>query len=362
MLPINAEIQSLDSAPGNFSLDSSPFLGAWTGWTYRGANVIKVQQNQTLPTNGSDHYFVDGLQICHYDSDITNYQSGNTQHEMHAVNIDMHGVVSSVQYKDMIGLSVRTLGRIGWNTRGVGAITCETKQFGSGIAANEFHVFNPAAAEGGYEQSVSMAGLQIVMHPHMGDGNLSTNLYRGLMIDNLGKDISAGIAMNSQVDGYGSGYMLYALYLGNATVKNAAITMPQSAPGFPNVGTIIGYDTNDYTYYDRGSNTFQFVINTGFKMSVDSTRMFMTSANVELNTYGQAFKGKDSGGTMLNLIYAGANQTCMVGAYCNQISLGAGSSWNDPIVIRVNGTEGKVISVDGINTAGSGFRALRVPN
>jgi hypothetical protein len=356
---VDAEIQSLDSTSANFTLDSSPLIGAWTGWTYRGANVIKVKQAQGLPTNGSSHYFIDGLQVNHYDGDTTNYQTSNTQHEMHGVNIDMTGVVSSPQYKDMIGLSVRVLGRINWTARGVSAITCETKQFGTGIASNEFHVFNPAVAEGGYGQSVSMAGLQIVTKPHMGNED-GSHLYRGLMIDNFGKRITNGIWISSGSDGYGSGHMKYALTMSSAIVTAAAIVMPQSSSG--HVGTIIEYDANDYTLYDRGANRYNFTVGGNIKLSIDSSGIFTTSGSVEMHTFGYAFKGKDSGGNMLNLAYAGTVGYCMIGAYCNYTNIGSGSSQPNPVVIRVNGVNGKQIFVGATDSGGSGYRMLRVTN
>ena len=274
-----AEIQSVDSTPGNFSLDSSPLVGAWAGWTYRGANVIKVRQAEVLPTDGTSHYFVDGLQINHCDTDVTNYESSNTQHEMHAVNIDMTGTVSSIQYKDMIGLSIRTLGRTGWADRGVSAITNETKQFGEGIAANEFHVFNPANAEGGYEQSRSMAGLQIVMKPHMGDED-ATHIARGLMVNNFGKRITSGVFMSSHTDDYGSGHMKHALSMDNAIISTSgsAILMPQSESG--NVGTVIEYNPDDYTYFDRAANRFGFVVGGTARTLIDSYGLDMNSHKI----------------------------------------------------------------------------------
>jgi hypothetical protein len=305
---VNTQIKSRDLGPGDFTLDSSPFVGAWfPTWSYKGCNVIKVQQAMVLPTNGANHCFVDALEVNHYDTDPTNYQISNTQHEMHCVNLDMNGICSSIQYKDMIGLSVRCLGRIGWDSRGCSAITCETKQYGIGIASNEFHVFNPAPSEGGHEQSKSMAGLQIVMHPHMGDEDAS-HIYRGLMIDTFGKRITYGIWMSSTPDGFGSGHMKRALSMDNATVTDCAITMPQSASS--HVGTIIEYDANDYTLFDRGANEFQFVVAGNVIVGINANCLTMAdhkivnvanptdAQDVATKAYGDANWGGGGGGNV----------------------------------------------------------------
>ena len=55
-----------------------------------------------------------------------------------------------------------------------------------------------------------------------------------------------------------AGTWQYLIKADNATVTTGAIVMPDSATG--HVGTIIEYDANDFTFFDRTGNTYNWVI------------------------------------------------------------------------------------------------------
>jgi hypothetical protein len=253
----NAEIQSKDSATGDFSLVSTPLVHSWA-WDYRAANFIQNRQAKVLATDGSSFSFCAGLALHHVDSDGTNYQTSGTIHQMYGLECHLLGTTTNASYKDMVGVFSRVMNRTEWNLRGCSGFITGVHQYGEGIASNEFHIFDPGAgAEGGHAQCKSSAGLQIVMHHHFADED-ATHLARGLMIDVFGKRITAGIIMSSNVDGgFGSGHLKYAIDMASADVSTSAIKMPGSAAG--SAGTIIEYDPNDYSWYDRTNNNYNFV-------------------------------------------------------------------------------------------------------
>ena len=102
------------------------------------------------------------------------------------------------------------------------------------------------------------------------DDEDATHLSRGLMINNFGKRITHGIYLSSDTDGYGYGHMKHALSMDNVIISTSgsAVLMPQSETN--HVGTIIEYDTNDYSYYDRITDRFGFVVGGTVKTFIDS--------------------------------------------------------------------------------------------
>ncbi len=81
----------------------------------------------------------------------------------------------------------------------------------------------------------------------------------GVTVAHSGTAITNALAFTSNNTGGGTnGYTNYLINGSGATVISAAIVMPNSSGG--HVGTIIQYDTNDYTYYNRGDNQFVVAI------------------------------------------------------------------------------------------------------
>lgn len=236
------------------------------------------------------------------DSDTTNYTAIG-QKVTHAIRAYAHGAYSGggyqSQYKDIVGGNFVALGNIQWANRGVSALAVDAYQFGIGIASNEFAVHNPAAASGGVSQSLSMAAVQAIVRSRFGDDD-STHLSRGVYICNNGLRITSGIDIISDTsEGFTSHYR-FGISMLAATVSQAAIRMPLSASG--TVGTIIEYDPNDYSFYDRGNNRFGWSIagNVNFFIGsagvgvgaapVAATRMFI-NASTASQSHLQLFPG-----------------------------------------------------------------------
>jgi hypothetical protein len=94
-----------------------------------------------------------------------------------------------------------------------------------------------------------MAGVQGIVRVGKADAGPG-HTYFGVLSTTVGMKSTAAFGANGQ--------SLYSIYLADNTVHYAAIRMPQSGTG--NVGTIIEYDANDYTLYDRVGNEYMWVI------------------------------------------------------------------------------------------------------
>jgi hypothetical protein len=218
--------------------------------------------------NGS---FRDVLFCNAADSDTTNYTSiGQTV--THAIRGFVSGTVSSgayvAQYKDLVGCYFSAIGNIQWESRGCSAITADATQLGVGIASNEFAVNNPTALGGSVAQSKSMAAVQAIVRSRFADENAS-HYSRGVLITNHGLRITNGIELLSVNDGTYTSHYANGINMKNAVISNAAITMPQSSSG--NTGTVIEYDANDYSVFDRANNRFNWVVGGSASMILSST-------------------------------------------------------------------------------------------
>lgn len=228
--------------------------------------------------------FRDVLFLNAVDTDTTNYTSiGQTvTHAIRSMTQGAHnGSAYLAQYKDLIGGYFTASGNIQWDARGVSAITADAYQFGVGIASNEFAVNNPSAANGSLAQSKSMAAVQAIVRSRYADED-ATHLSRGIFISNHGLRITNGIEFLSDTGGGFLSHFKNAINMFSATVTNAAILMPQSASG--NVGTIISYDANDFTIFDRSNNWFGFSVGGVYNLAVTPKGISVGSATPSVST------------------------------------------------------------------------------
>lgn len=117
----------------------------------------------------------------------------------------------------------------------------------------------------------------------------------GVTVSHSGTAITNALAFTSNNTGGGTnGYTNYLINGSGATVISAAIVMPSSSSG--NVGTIIQYDSNDYTVYDRANNQFQVIINGNVGLAVSETNAGASNF-LALNTvrFGAEYDNGNSG-------------------------------------------------------------------
>lgn len=243
--------------------------------------VQQIREDQSAIAGGG---FRDLLFLNVVDNDTVNYTTIGqkvTNGIRSFVTGAHNGTSYQAQYKDLVGSYFAAVGNIQWAARGVSAITADAYQFGIGIASNEFVVHNPSAADGAAGQSTSMAAVQAIVRARYADED-GTHLARGVYVENNGRRITAGIEMLSNTgEGFTSHYK-FGLKLDAATVTDAAIVMPQSATG--NVGTVIQYDTNDYSAYDRTNNQFTFVVGSAVRLATNANGITIGSATNSTKT------------------------------------------------------------------------------
>lgn len=239
--------------------------------------LAQINENQSSISGGGyrDAIFVEAL-----DSDTVNYTTIG-QKVTHAIRAYVNGAYSSgayqPQYKDLVAANFVALGNIQWNARGVSALAVDAVQYGLGVASNEFSVFNPSAAGGGQAQSKSMAAVQAIVKSQYAADD-STHISRGVYIENQGERITSGLQLISNTSGGFSSTFRYGIKMSDATIATvgSAIVMPKSETG--NVGTIIEYDSNDYSQYDRTNNIFQWVIGGNIPFSVTTNGVSVGSS------------------------------------------------------------------------------------
>lgn len=219
--------------------------------------VSQISENQSSISGGG---FRDGVFVNTVDNDTVDYTTigQKVTNGVRSFTQGSHnGTSFQAQYKDLVGGYFAASGNIQWSTRGVSAITADAYQYGQGIASNEMAVHNPSSANGGLAQSKSMAAVQAIVRSRYADED-STHVSRGVYISNNGNRITNAVeVISDSSEGFSSQYK-YCLNMKGSTVTAAAIVMPQSASG--NSGTVIEYDANDYTVYDRAADRHYYVI------------------------------------------------------------------------------------------------------
>lgn len=257
--------------------------GLFADFDCKASSVLITQfaESQSSISVGS---FRDVMFLNAVDGDTTNYTSiGQTvTHVIRAMAQGAHnGAAYLPQYKDLVGGYFTASGNIQWADRGVSAVTADAYQFGLGIASNEFAVNNPSSANGSLAQSKSMAAIQAIVRSRYADED-ATHVSRGVFISNHGLRITNGIEVLSDTSGGFSSHFKNALNLASATVTNAALLMPQSASG--HVGTIISYDVNDFTIFDRTDNWFGFSVGGTYNLAVTPKGISVGTVASAVNT------------------------------------------------------------------------------
>lgn len=218
-------------------------------------------ENQSAISGGGIR---DAFFFQHRDFDTTNYTAIG-QKVSNGIRSIMTGAWNGsdfqTQYKDLIAGEFTSVGKIGWNARGVSGVLGSAIQYGTGIASNEFWASNPA----GGSQSVSMAAVQAVINPGVASADGSHASYSVL---------ANNVATNNATAAFGvSGKYVSTVDLSNAVVTDAAIILPPTT----NQGTIIDYGSDNYTLFDRTYNlAFEWVVNGVVPLFVAETKVWLT--------------------------------------------------------------------------------------
>lgn len=200
--------------------------------------------------------FADGVYVEITDSDTGIYTADHTNYGARAAAFGPYSAGWRTSTKNHIGFSAYARGAtsstpLASGARpGVGGVFGEAVQFGEGIADNEFAAWNPDAAAGGIGQSVSVAGVQAILHANFADAD-STHTAYGLLVTNAStKTATAALGFS------GAGKQQSFIDAGNAAVTLAAIRMPHSDAG--SAGTVIDYGLyngnpagGSYTYWNN---------------------------------------------------------------------------------------------------------------
>jgi hypothetical protein len=220
--------------------------------------LIQAEDQSDLDDSGMrDLMFVE-----HQDEDLVDYTSALTDPSDRKVSNALRvfmtgkntaGSYANDQFKDLHAGWFAAIGRTR-GLRGVSGLLSNSIQYSDGVGGNECRVEQPAAAS---LQSTQLFGWLITLNARKGDAD-GSHFVRALEIQNAGKLATAAMEVFT-LSGFGeAGTWQYLLKGDQATVTTAAIRMPASASG--DVGTIIEYDSNDYSYYERASNHFHWII------------------------------------------------------------------------------------------------------
>ena len=251
--------------------------------------VSQLREDQSAILSGG---FRDCIFVNAVDNDLFNYSTAGYQKVTHSIRAQTQGAYTgsayTAQYKDLVGGYFAAMGNIQWANRGVSGVTADAYQYGIGIASNEFAVHNPSASEGSLAQSYSMAGVQAIVRSRYADEDAS-HVSRGVFVTNNGYRITSGVALISDTSAGFTSTFKFGLDMSAASIYAAAIYMPFSAAG--NAGTIIQYDADSYSWYDRTNKRFNWTINgvAGFAVtangiSVGSSTTSQTRVFIEPST------------------------------------------------------------------------------
>lgn len=197
------------------------------------------------------------------DRDTYNYDSDGYRVISDTARFVMTGCYNTgsgwaTQYKDMVAGTFHAVARVGGSgsARGVSAVVAQAVNRGGGVCTNEFGVENPS----GSDHSALMVGVYGIVYNGVSDSDDTSHRAFGVVATVYGYTINAAFRASSRTGYAGqNGYAKYGIDMGDLTTTTAAIVMPDSLSG--NVGTLILYDSGDYTEYDRGNNRYIFRIN-----------------------------------------------------------------------------------------------------
>lgn len=235
----------------HFEIDSKPKYYGWVGWSYKCPVFTTIENFEILPQSNSR--FQEGDVVDYLDGDNTRY---SVQHEVHARATRIYTPPGQNTYKDIIGHSISAVAQTDDVNRGVSGLGVTVRQFGKGIASNEFHCVNPEEAS---NVSSSMASVQGVCKPQKRSCD-PTHQFRAVEAVTCSKKSTAAFMSRSVSDEYGEGLVENAIDLSRTKVApgGVAIRMPQSS--IYSEGNVIEYAPGCYTVFDRFNKKFIFVI------------------------------------------------------------------------------------------------------
>lgn len=265
---------------GNFTANSDfdYTLGSGSGYfsdyNCKAKVSLKFSQNENLSAVGESGAFRDALAVQHIDLDDVAYSGTSRLTASYAFRALVNGSFNA-QEKDLVAGQFTSIGRIEWANRGVSGLNVDAIQYGRGIASNEFIVEQPSTAN---TLSESMAAVQAVVRQRKGASG-GGNLARCVLAQNdRGYAITAAFqGLSTTGGGATDGSFNLGLDLSGTVVNAAALSLRGSGNG----STVIEYDLNDYTAYDRTNNVFNFAIGGAVPFSING-------AGAKLATYAVA--------------------------------------------------------------------------
>lgn len=288
----------------------------------------------------------DGFAILARDTDTTDYTaigrkiSNGARILMTGAFNSGSGSFDAQAGKDIVGLDVHAIANVSGPDRGVSAIAVGAVNEGDGIISNEFSVENPAAAA---VQSVSMAAVQGIVRPYKAADGVGAS-YSAFLATNTGHRATAAFrAVTAPISGSYNGRFRYGMDFTDATIEDIAIRLRgTSASG--NVATTIEYDANDYSYYDRASNRYGFVIGGNVPLLITSTGLNLTASggNPIIDYDSNDYQSYDKTNNRLNLVIGG---TVVGGFNAGGVYAGVGAIGNTSAFLNVSASTTSVASI-----------------
>jgi len=243
--------------------------------------------------------------------------------------------------KDVIGLDVHAIANVTDPNRGVSGIAAGSINYGTGIISHEFSVENPAAGS----QSLSMAAVQGIIRPYNAADD-GSHVYQAFLATNTGHRVTAGLRLTSTpISGSYNGRFRYGVDMTPASIEECALRL-RGTSAVGHAATVIEYDANDYSYYDRANDRYAFVVGGSARLFINSSGLNFSgfTGNAILEYDGNDYTFYDKTNNRLNTVIAGSTVASQ-----NAVGLGLGG------IIGVSGT---FLSLPASTTALAHFRAL----
>lgn len=225
----------------------------------KAAQKISYAEGENLSSFSATGAIRDTLFVNHIDSDTLAYgAANNTATAIRGVSAGPFsaGVFQS-GYRNIVGIWGQGEGKSGNSATGVSSFLGNAIQHGAGICDNEFWVTNPVGAI----QATSMCAGQFILQGlvAVADGS---HLVRGIIIQNRGYLAGAGLYMTSGPPDAGDGKFACGIDMSQVVISTggvAGIFMPAST-GTGIEGSIIAYDTGDYSSFNHVSDYFEWTL------------------------------------------------------------------------------------------------------
>ncbi|WP_156648099.1 hypothetical protein [Methylobacterium sp. Leaf88] len=248
-----------------FSIDSRSYLdpqqteGPYTDFDSRSTDFTLVTNTESAKLAGAG-VMRDSKVLITRDRDAKNYEALGYRAITNGFRSFVYGKFdkreATTQWKDIHGGWFYAIGRSGGVNRGTSGVLAEAVQLGTGVATNEFSAMAPAY---GHDQPALLAPIIGIIYNYKADSDLKHKAF-GVQANLYGYSSTAAFRAAS-VNAEGQpGSAEVGVQLEELMVSSAAISMPQGSTTNPNAGTLIRYGSNQYTFYDRSTKTFIWVI------------------------------------------------------------------------------------------------------